>query len=367
MFAVFLFFFFVENNYTLHVALYKALDKNDWESAKSYLEDHPNAVSARITSTGETALHIAANFGRVHLVKKLLELMPKEALEIRSHANFTALSLTAIEGSTKIAKLMVEKNSNILRIQNRHHQIPLVVSAINGNEDLIASLQQDVIFILMHDNTFIDVALDVLQRFSSLATAPDADGMSIINVLARKPSAFPSGNRHGFLQQFIYTFREIGRVWKALTRLVPGVKEMYEKKVIHVQVLELLKVICPQISNLNVQQLANAGAYNAIFLTASFGIIEFFKELLNSSPHLIYSINSDKQGIGLFQEAVLARQHNIYNFISQLGIKNDRAGILTTHSRNNMLHLAGFMAPPSQLERVSGAALQMQREIQWFL
>ncbi|XP_010248132.1 PREDICTED: uncharacterized protein LOC104591030 isoform X6 [Nelumbo nucifera] len=33
---------------------------------------------------------------------------------------------------------------------------------------------------------------------------------------------------------------------------------------------------------------------------------------------------------------------------------------------NNMLHLAAELSPYKQLSRVSGAALQMQRELQWF-
>ncbi|KAI3847506.1 hypothetical protein MKX03_029213 [Papaver bracteatum] len=372
-----------ENNYTLHVGLYKALDRNDWECAKLYLEDHPNAVSARIISTGETALHVAANSGRVHDAK-------------RSFGN-----KKAVEGSAKIAKLMVEKNSNLLRIQNRHNLIPLVVFAINGNEALMRYLysvtpkeeldpkagKNGVVFLTSAVAADIyDVALDVLQLYPQLATARDSDGMTIISALARKPSAFPSGNRHGFLQQFIYTsiLVELDHLYRDIIERsqhniqiesepnvqkfikVPGVKQIYEKKVMHVQALELLKVICPQISNLNVQQLKNAGVYNAIFCTASFGIIEYFKELINASPHLIYSTDKSKGGIGLFEEAVLARQHNIYNFISQMGIKNDRASGMSD-TGNNLLHFAGFLAPPSQLERVSGAALQMQREIQWFL
>ena len=36
------------------------------------------------------------------------------------------------------------------------------------------------------------------------------------------------------------------------------------------------------------------------------------------------------------------------------------------NSGNNMLHMAGFLAPSSQLSRIPGAALQMQRELQWF-
>ncbi|KAI3991876.1 hypothetical protein MKX01_012821 [Papaver californicum] len=59
------------DDYTVHAPLYKAIFNNDWERAKAYLKHNPNAVSARLTSTGETALHIAAVSGRVHLVKKI--------------------------------------------------------------------------------------------------------------------------------------------------------------------------------------------------------------------------------------------------------------------------------------------------------
>ncbi|KAI3886133.1 hypothetical protein MKX03_023386 [Papaver bracteatum] len=393
-----------DNNYTLHVALYKALDKNDWESAKDYLKANPNGVT----------LHVAALSGRVQLVKNLLELMPKEALEIQCHLGTTALVLTAVEGSTNIAKLMVEKNSNLLRIKNSHNFLPLVVSAINGNEDLMRYLYSvtpkeeldpkvgvngATFLTALIEADIYDVALDVLQRYPESATARDCVGMTVIRALAEKPSAFPSGNQYGFLQQFIYRsirveidylFREAetsqhsiqigsdlnsrnfikvaehGRVWESLARLVPGIRKIYEKKVIHVQVMELLKIICPQISKLSVQQLQDSGVYDAIFDTTNLGIIEYFKELISSSPHLIYSCNSDKGEIGLFQEAVLARQHNIYNFISQMRVKNDRATVISHTAGNNMFHLAGFLAPPSQLEKVSGAALQMQREIQWF-
>ncbi|KAI3886136.1 hypothetical protein MKX03_023389 [Papaver bracteatum] len=393
-----------DNNYTLHVALYKALDKNDWESAKDYLKANPNGVSAPITSTGDTALHVAALSGRVQLVKNLLELMPKEALEIQCHLGTTALVLTAVEGSTNIAKLMVEKNSNLLRIKNSHNFLPLVVSAINGNEDLMRYLYSvtpkeeldpkvgvngATFLTALIEADIYDVALDVLQRYPESATARDCVGMTVIRALAEKPSAFPSGNQYGFLQQFIYRFirveidylfreaetsqhsiqigsdlnsrnfikvAEHGRVWESLARLVPGIRQIYEKKVIHVQVMELLKIICPQISKLSVQQLQDSGVYDAIFDTTNLGIIEYFKELISSSPHLIYSCNSDKGEIGLFQEAVLARQHNIYNFISQM----------LTPPGTTCSILLDFLAPPSQLEKVSGAALQMQREIQWF-
>ncbi|KAI3951031.1 hypothetical protein MKW92_006915 [Papaver armeniacum] len=401
------------NSYTHHAALYQAIHKNDRESVKIHLRDNPDAVTAIITSTGDTALHIAAVSGRLRIAKLLLQLMPKEALEIKNNAGTAAISLTAQEGSIEIAKLMVEKNINVLRLQDGKDSIPLVLAATNGNEGMLRYLYsvtpKDELDPKSGKNgaTFLtaavtadiyDISLEVLQRYPQLAIAPDSDGNNVINVLSAKPCSFPSGNRHGFLQQFIYTSipveldylsrdadpsghsiqissepkvqtiskaRQHGLVWKALILLVPGVKRIYEKKVIHVQALELLRVVCLQISKLNAQQLTDARAYNVIIRTAMFGIIEYFKELLDSSPHLLFSVDTNNSNVGLFQIAVLNRQDKIYNFISKMGQKNNRAHVISD-SGNNMLHLAGFLAPPSQLDKVSGAALKMQREIQWF-
>ncbi|KAI3847501.1 hypothetical protein MKX03_029208 [Papaver bracteatum] len=401
------------DDYTVYAPLYKAIFNNDWERAKAYLKHNPNAVSARLTSTGDTALHIAAVSGRVQLVKELVQLMPSEALEIKTHVGCTALLHTAVTGSMEIAKLMVEKNSNLLRIKNQFNFIPLVVSAINGNEVLLRYLYSVtpkeeldpragitgaafLTSLVMAD--IYDIALDVLQRYPKLATSRDPDGNTIINMLSIKPSAFPSGNRHGLWQQLIYTsipieldhlFRDVERprdedtmrissehdvqkfsqvrkhgfVWKALKVLVPGVRQIYEKKVIHVQALEIVKAICPQLSNLTDAQLIEVGAVSSITNTAAFGIIEYFKELINSSPYLMSSSNMN--GSGLIQVAVMYRQEKIYNFMSQMGQKNEMAACIDNLG-NNILHFAGVLAPAFQLDKVSGAALQMQREIQWF-
>ncbi|KAI3991877.1 hypothetical protein MKX01_012822 [Papaver californicum] len=145
--------------------------------------------------------------------------------------------------------------------------------------------------------------------------------------------------------------------------IVPGVRKIYEKKVIHVQALELVKLICPQLSNLTDLHLVEVGALGSILNTVSHGIIEYFEELINSSPYLISAANIN--GAGLMQLAVMNRQEKIYNFMSQMGQRNDRAACIDNFG-NNILHFAGVLAPAPQLDKVSGAALQMQREIQWF-
>ena len=40
-------------------------------------------------------------------------------------------------------------------------------------------------------------------------------------------------------------------------------------------------------------------------------------------------------------------------------------GVDSCHG-NNLLHEAGMSAPSTSLDHIAGAALQMQRELQWF-
>ncbi|KAI3968431.1 hypothetical protein MKW92_012695 [Papaver armeniacum] len=48
-----------------------------------------------------------------------------------------------------------------------------------------------------------------------------------------------------------------------------------------------------------------------------------------------------------------------------MGQRDSRATALDD-AQNNLLHFAGVLPSPSQLDKISGAALQMQRELQWF-
>ncbi|GKV29726.1 hypothetical protein SLEP1_g38629 [Rubroshorea leprosula] len=57
-------------------------------------------------------------------------------------------------------------------------------------------------------------------------------------------------------------------------------------------------------------------------------------------------------------------KEEIFSLIYGLDAKD--ALVTFADKDNNMLHPTGKLAPNSQLSRISGAALQMQRELQWF-
>ncbi|ONI01280.1 hypothetical protein PRUPE_6G131500 [Prunus persica] len=62
----------------------------------------------------------------------------------------------------------------------------------------------------------------------------------------------------------------------------------------------------------------------------------------------------------------LYRHASIFNLVHETGSIKDIIVTYTDDENNNILHLAAKLAPQNQLNLVSGAALQMQRELVWF-
>jgi ankyrin repeat protein len=102
-----------------------------------------------------------------------------------------------------------------------------------------------------------------------------------------------------------------------------------------------------------------------ILEAAKVGNVEFLIILIRSYPDLIWQQN--KNNMSLFHIAIEYRQESVFNLIYELGTnKNCLASCKTFDTNENMLHLAGKLAPLDRLNIVSGAALQMQRELLWF-
>jgi hypothetical protein len=102
-----------------------------------------------------------------------------------------------------------------------------------------------------------------------------------------------------------------------------------------------------------------------IFEAAKVGNVEFLIILARSYPDLIWQQDEDKMSI--FHIAILCRQESVFNLIFEIGgDKDSLASYATLETKENMLHLAGKLAPLDRLNIVSGTALQMQRELLWF-
>lgn len=128
----------------------------------------------------------------------------------------------------------------------------------------------------------------------------------------------------------------------------------------HKQAMELLRFLISEALKGSVLEADNLlGPPTRI--AAILGIQEFVTEMIKSYPVTVWLENMAGQNIFLL--AVKHRQEKIFNLLYQMGTHNIFAASFSDDLGNNMLHLAGKLEPSI---KISGAALQMQRELQWF-
>ncbi|KAA8541269.1 hypothetical protein F0562_025232 [Nyssa sinensis] len=342
-----------------YVPLHIAALKGDWKAAKGIIEQNPELINAHITEGQDTALHVAAAVGHVHFLKKLVDQMDEHHLETQNNMRNTALSFAAATGNVRIAKYMVTKNPRLPSIRGPQAKSPLYYAALLGRRDMVEYLrglppfwtpQEDQIELL---NTCIisdlyDAALSIVKEQPQLALARDhLNKETPLDVLARKPSAFASGNQRGLWETII----DASSFWEGARN----------QKLMQTKSLELLQCLWDHV----IPQEGTGSIVPLLFVAAERGNDIFLVQLLRFYPDFILKINNKKQSI--FHIAVLNRHEHIFNLIYEIGsLKELIATYRDPEDDNNMLHLAAKLAPPNQINVVSGAALQMQRQLAWY-
>ncbi|XP_058187977.1 uncharacterized protein LOC131304660 [Rhododendron vialii] len=361
--------------------LYNTIENGDWEETKRLLDMGGNSVSARITSKGDTALHVAIMAGHLGIAEKLVILMSADDLEITNEFGSTALSLAAISGCTKLAKAMVDKNPKLVTVSNDLHidgAIPVIVASLYNRKDMVHYLYKvtpidelspekghngSTLLHCLISAEIYDVALALLEEYPKLGLTEDRFGKYTLRILAQKPSAFPSGTKLVFWRRWMYSsmglFREL--VSCLLKSFVPDV---YHTKLVHGEALKILSCICKEIPKLSESQLSDIGIDEMIYDAVKHGILEFIVELIKCDPPIIW--RKDSKGRTIFAHSIVLRQEKIFSLIHGFGTRKNIMAHRHDIFGNNFLHLAAKLSPPGQLGRISGPALQMQRELQWF-
>ncbi|KAI3897161.1 hypothetical protein MKW92_010381 [Papaver armeniacum] len=137
----------------------------------------------------------------------------------------------------------------------------------------------------------------------------------------------------------------------------PLIRRLYGQKLTHKRAFNLVNYMVEQLKkekSTNQDEVIDFLNDTAIVNTAiEYGITEFVAKCLEKFRFLIWS---KFDGETMIQIAIKQRDEKILNLI--LETKDD--------NYNSILHYAAKVAPSAKLNLVSGAALQMQREIQWF-
>nr|POE86152.1 hypothetical protein CFP56_07259 [Quercus suber] len=103
---------------------------------------------------------------------------------------------------------------------------------------------------------------------------------------------------------------------------------------------------------------------DAIVRATKEGIFEFIFEMVKADPIFVFS--HDAESSNIFSAAVQYRRAKIFGLIYGFNMKNALAGASDSSYGNPLLHMAGMSASSTSLDHIAGAALQMQRELQWF-
>ncbi|KAG6630891.1 hypothetical protein CIPAW_13G052600 [Carya illinoinensis] len=332
-------------------------------------------------------------------------MMKEEDLAIPDFGGNTALAYTAIKGNNRMAECMIRKNKSLVSIGNNQQDIPVVIAFENGHKELARYLYlhtpleelkpekgHNGATLLNHTiyTGLFDIAVHLMEGWPRLAFAPDRDNFTPLYVLASMPHAFPGATRLAFWKKWIYacihiprahTTDEIrlniqnnqeitiGPVRALLRQLVSsllnilGFKHLYEMKLVHVRSYELVSCMCKAVSTLDHQDMINGGVYSAIFRAMREGILEIVVGIVTANPKLLHIRDEENRGIVML--AALHRHADIF----YATFRSRQASMWAANRDvfgNNILHMVAMLTEFTPLDHIPGAALQMQRELQWF-
>lgn len=113
------------------------------EQVNEILRDKPDATKAKISSHGDTALHVAILSGKMKIALMLVGKMHKDDLEICNEFGASPLSLAAITENIELAEAIVQKNENLVIIKKGHKDessLPVIVASMYGKKRMVEYL-----------------------------------------------------------------------------------------------------------------------------------------------------------------------------------------------------------------------------------
>ncbi|RDY10672.1 Mediator of RNA polymerase II transcription subunit 18, partial [Mucuna pruriens] len=333
--------------------IYNLAIKGDWKEARNMLVADMRLARAAISQGWATLLHVAAEANQLHFVEELVKLLSEKDLELQDHKGNTAFCFAAAVGNVRIAEAMARRNTSLPTIRGGEGLTPLHMAALQGNTDMARYLYHDTVRIfdqgdwnlLFFLSINTDLALKMLQENPRLALARNENKETGLHVLARNPSAFTCQGTRYTNQLMLNSSR------KNPTLALQLVRCLWDT---------LLSLDCTEIQMKKVISQPS----QVIIIAAEVGNFEVLAELVRSYPDLIWEVDAKNRSI--IHIAVLHRHAAIFNLIHEISSIRNFVATFEDADQNNLLHCAAKLAPPSQLNLVSGAAFQMMHELRWY-
>ncbi|KAL4614493.1 hypothetical protein ACB092_07G058100 [Castanea dentata] len=354
----------------VHLMLYQAAKNGNWRVAKDILRIHQRTIRHSITESRESVLHIAFASKHIAFIKEVVRILTDEDLERTNIDGDTGLCFAAKLGIVTIAKEMVKKNNRLPLIRSSEGRTPLCIAVLFGHRDMASYLytvtsfeglsfneyKEILVATITHD--MYDIALYLLKTKETLLWYGNnkAEELNIkreikaaaLLELARKPFAIGSKSQLS--------------LWKRCLNF--WFKGNHEKSVVRALVYELVSSNSKMVKLFEAKKFTNIFVRNLLFDAVKFGNAEFINILIRTYPHIVWT--TDDFHRSLFHIAVVNRQESAFNLLNEAFVVQGIILAYVDAYQRSILHLAGKLAPPSRLDLVPGAGLQMQRELSWF-
>ncbi|XP_021821937.1 uncharacterized protein LOC110763456 [Prunus avium] len=210
---------------TIREHLFHITMENKWKEVVITYKLNPEAHEARITSAGDTALHIAVSERQEDYVKELVKLMPNEKLKTENKRRNTPLHIAASMGNERMCECIATRDPLLVGAFNADKETPLFLAALHGKKAAFLCLHNiciaspdgkqklndyyrrkdgDTILHCAISGDYFDLAFQIIHLYEKLADTVNEKGVSPLHLLAAKPSAFRTGSHLSRTDSIIY-------------------------------------------------------------------------------------------------------------------------------------------------------------------
>ncbi|XP_075639871.1 putative 26S proteasome regulatory subunit p28 [Castanea sativa] len=129
--------------------LFKMAMKGEWDSVVEIYRKNAMAHTAKLTRSGDTALHIAVSDSQEGIVQELVECISthrkgkeNEVLEIGNEQGNTPLHIAASIGSVAMCQCIAEVENSLVGARNHDKETPFFLAVLYGKKEAFLCLHR---------------------------------------------------------------------------------------------------------------------------------------------------------------------------------------------------------------------------------
>ncbi|GMY16792.1 ankyrin repeat and protein kinase domain-containing protein 1 [Fagus crenata] len=209
--------------------LFEKAMQGKWEKVVEIYRTNPMAHKAKLTRSGDTALHIAVSDGQEERVEELVGSIIsvkreskeiKEVLNIKNELGNTPLHNAASMGNVYMCQCIGNADKSLVGARNYDSETPFFLAALYGKKEAFLCLHElcgtengynycrrkdgDTILHCAISGDYFDLAFRIIHLYKKLVNSFNQHGLTPLHILASKPSAFRSGSHFGGWYKMIY-------------------------------------------------------------------------------------------------------------------------------------------------------------------